>query len=57
MQGVCRLKERKFSVVGLNQGVTTAAAGSAQSLKNSTLEKLLNAKRKESVDIPLKESE
>jgi hypothetical protein len=57
MQGVGMLKERKVSVVGLNQGVTTAAAGSAQSLKNSTLEKLLNTERKESADIPLKESE
>jgi hypothetical protein len=56
VQGVCRLKERKVSVVGLNQGVTIVVAGSAQSLKDSTLEKLLNTERKECAYIPLKES-
>jgi hypothetical protein len=57
VQGVCRLKERKVSAIGLNQGETTVVARSAQSLKDSTLEKLLNVQRKECAYIPLKESE
>jgi hypothetical protein len=55
VQGVCRLEE--VSVVNLRKELRTAAAGSAQSLKDSTLEKLLNTERKECAYIPLKESE
>ena len=55
MQGVRRLEE--VSVVNLSRELRTAVARSAQSLKDSTLEKLLNAERKECAYIPLKECE
>ena len=55
VKSVCRLEE--VSVVNLRKELRTATAGSAQILKDSTLEKLLNTERKECAYIPLKESE
>ena len=50
--------EEEVSVLNLRKEKSkTAAAGSAQSRKDSTLGKLLNVERKECAQAPLKESE
>jgi len=57
VQRRAQVKE-EVSVVNLSKKrLKTAAAGSVQSQKDSTLEKLLNAKREEYARIHLKESE